>query len=92
MLWPIYTWQTQQHHWHCFDMAFGFRPPKVTQKILPVKPPKGHFFFAGRAFERVKWWKLPQLRKLYAYIVILILTNTANGFDGYGTLIINIEM
>lgn len=64
-------------------MAFGFRPPKTTQKVLPVKPPKGHFFFAGRAFERVKWWKLPQLRKLYAYIVILILTNTANGFDGY---------
>ncbi|OAL00064.1 general substrate transporter [Phaeosphaeriaceae sp. SRC1lsM3a] len=63
-------------------MAFGFRPPKTTQKVLPVKPPKGHFFFAGRAFERVKWWKLPQLRKLYAYIVILILTNTANGFDG----------
>jgi MFS family permease len=63
-------------------MALGFRPPKTTQKVLPVKPPKGHFFFAGRAFERVEWWKRPNLRKLYAYIVILILTNTANGFDG----------
>jgi MFS family permease len=63
-------------------MALGTRPPKTTQKVLPVKPPKGHFFFAGRAFERVKWWKLPNLRKLYAYIVVLILTNTANGFDG----------
>jgi hypothetical protein len=58
------------------------RPPKTTQKIIPVKPPKGHFFFAGRAFERVPWWKRPNLRKLYVYIVILILTNTANGFDG----------
>lgn len=58
------------------------RPPKSRQKITPVKPPKGHFFFAGRAFERVKWWKLPKLRLLYFYIVILILTNTANGFDG----------
>lgn len=58
------------------------RPPTSTQKIVPVKPPKGHFFFAGRAYERVKWWKLPKLRLLYFYIVILILTNTANGFDG----------
>jgi MFS family permease len=63
-------------------MVLGFRPPKTTQKVLPVKPPKGHFFFAGRAFERVKWWKLPNLRKLYMYIIVLILTNTANGFDG----------
>jgi hypothetical protein len=73
-------------------MAFGFRPPKTTQKVLPVKPPKGHFFFAGRAFERVKWWKQPQLRKLYAYIVILILTNTANGFDGYDNSRLESEM
>lgn len=58
------------------------RPPTSTQKIVPVKPPKGHFFFAGRAYERVKWWKLRNLRLLYFYIVILILTNTANGFDG----------
>lgn len=58
------------------------RPPTSTQKIVPVKPPKGHFFFAGRAYERVKWWKMPKLRLLYFYIVILILTNTANGFDG----------
>ncbi|KAF2032102.1 MFS general substrate transporter [Setomelanomma holmii] len=59
------------------------RPPKSTQKIIPVKPPKDHFFFAGRAFERVAWWKQPNLRLLYFYIVVLILTNTANGFDGW---------
>jgi hypothetical protein len=58
------------------------RPPKTTQTIVPIKPPKGHFLFAGRAFERVPWWKRPNLRRLYIYIVILILTNTANGFDG----------
>lgn len=58
------------------------RPPASTQKIVPVKPPKGHFFFAGQAYPRLKWWKLPKLRLLYFYIVILILTNTANGFDG----------
>ena len=66
---------------HLSIMAF-LRPPKTTQKIVPVKPPKGHFFFAGRVFERVPWWKRQNLRKLYIYIVILILTNTANGFDG----------
>ncbi|KAE8833543.1 hypothetical protein PTNB73_05070 [Pyrenophora teres f. teres] len=60
----------------------SLRPPKTTQKIVPVKPPKGHFFFAGRVFERLPWWKRPNLRKLYLYIVILIMTNTANGFDG----------
>ncbi|EDU43814.1 lactose permease [Pyrenophora tritici-repentis Pt-1C-BFP] len=60
----------------------SLRPPKTTQKIVPVKPPKGHFFFAGRIFERLPWWKRPNLRKLYLYIVILIMTNTANGFDG----------
>lgn len=63
-------------------MGFSLRPPKTTQKVVPVKPPKGHFFFAGRAFERLPWWKRPNLRRLYIYIVILILTNTANGFDG----------
>jgi hypothetical protein len=64
------------------NMAISFRPPKTTQKVVPVKPPKGHFFFAGRAYERVAWWSRPNLRRLYIYIVILILTNTANGFDG----------
>ena len=58
------------------------KPPTSTQKIVPLKPPSGHFFFAGRAYPRVKWWKAPNLRLLYFYIVILILTNTANGFDG----------
>jgi hypothetical protein len=65
-----------------FTMALGLRSRKSTQKVLPAKPPKGHFFFAGRAFPRVAWWQKPNLRKLYGYIVILILTNTANGFDG----------
>jgi MFS family permease len=59
-----------------------FRPPKTTQKHVPVKPPKGHFYFAGQTFPRVPWWRLKNLRRLYVFIVILILTNTANGFDG----------
>lgn len=63
-------------------MGFQFRPPKQDQRVLPVKPPKGHFFFAGREFQRVPWWKRRNMRTLYIYIVILILTNTANGFDG----------
>lgn len=57
-------------------------PPKRTQKVIPDKPAKGHFFFAGKEFARVPWWKRPNMRVLYFYIVILILTNTANGFDG----------
>lgn len=48
----------------------------------PEKPPKGHYFFAGRLFPRVPWWKRPNMRALYFFIVILIVTNTANGFDG----------
>ncbi|KAJ4138767.1 hypothetical protein NW768_002639 [Fusarium equiseti] len=58
------------------------RPPKRTQTVIPVKPTKGHFFFAGKEFQRLKWWKRRNMRTLYFYIVILILTNTANGFDG----------
>ncbi|KAL2070567.1 hypothetical protein VTL71DRAFT_13593 [Oculimacula yallundae] len=61
-----------------------FAPPKVSQDpaLIPVRPPSGHFFFAGRTFPRIKWWKERNLRTLYIYIVVLILTNTANGFDG----------
>lgn len=55
---------------------------KNAQKIVPERPPKGHFFFAGRTFPRVKWWKNSRLRTLYMYIIVLVLTNTANGFDG----------
>lgn len=58
------------------------RPPKRTQTVIPAKPAKGHFYFAGKEFGRVKWWKRRNMRTLYFYIVILILTNTANGFDG----------
>ncbi|CAJ0546942.1 Ff.00g015690.m01.CDS01 [Fusarium sp. VM40] len=57
-------------------------PPKRTQKVVPVKPAHGHFFFANKEFVRVPWWKRRNMRTLYLYIVILILTNTANGFDG----------
>jgi MFS family permease len=50
--------------------------------VLPVKPADGHFFFAHQEFKRVPWWKRKNMRTLYIYIVILIMTNTANGFDG----------
>ncbi|PGG99753.1 hypothetical protein AJ80_09297 [Polytolypa hystricis UAMH7299] len=56
--------------------------PRHRQAIKPVRPPKGHFTLAGRTFPRVAWWRSKNLRLLYFYIVILILTNTANGFDG----------
>lgn len=60
------------------------RPPKLrhSQALKPVKPPKGHFYFAGRTFPRLPWWKRKNMRTLYIYIVVLIATNTANGFDG----------
>ncbi|KAM0331083.1 hypothetical protein ACHAPQ_006187 [Fusarium lateritium] len=57
-------------------------PPKRTQKVVPIKPANGHFFFANKESARVPWWKRPNMRILYLYIIILILTNTANGFDG----------
>jgi hypothetical protein len=57
---------------HSFNMAQGYEA---------VKPPKGHFYLAGRLFPRVKWWKQRNMRVLYFYILILIATNTANGFD-----------
>lgn len=47
-----------------------------------AQPPKGQFILAGKTFPRVKWWRDPQMRLLYFYIFCLILTNTANGFDG----------
>lgn len=59
-----------------------FSPPKRLQSHVPVKPTKGHFPFAGREFPRVPWWQRKHLRTLYFYILILIITNTANGFDG----------
>ncbi|KAH8883237.1 putative hexose transporter [Thozetella sp. PMI_491] len=46
-----------------------------------VKPPKGQFYLAGRAFDRRVWYKDTNMRILYFYIAILIATNTANGFD-----------
>ncbi|KAH8669179.1 putative hexose transporter [Xylariales sp. PMI_506] len=46
-----------------------------------VKPPKGHFYLAGKTFARRTWYKDPNMRLLYFYIVVLIATNTANGFD-----------
>lgn len=49
------------------------------EALKPVRPPKGHFFFAGRTIPRIAWAKDKNLRRLYIYIVVLILTNTANG-------------
>ncbi|KAJ5462519.1 hypothetical protein N7475_007463 [Penicillium sp. IBT 31633x] len=53
----------------------------MSEAYETVKPSKGHFYLAGRQFPRVKWWKLRNMRVLYFYILILIATNTANGFD-----------
>jgi hypothetical protein len=55
---------------------------KPRGQSAPQKPPKGHFFFANQTFKRVAWWRNSRMRKLYFYVVILVLTNTANGFDG----------
>jgi len=46
------------------------------------KPSRGYFHLADKTFPRVKWWKDQNMRLLYFYILALILTNTANGFDG----------
>lgn len=55
---------------------------RQNEALKPIKPPKGHFYFADRTFPRITWYKDTNLRRLYMYIVVLILTNTANGFDG----------
>jgi hypothetical protein len=62
-------------------MGFRDHVPRVQQQeaLKPVRPPKGHYFFAGQTFPRITWYKDKNLRKLYFYIVVLILTNTANG-------------
>jgi MFS family permease len=52
------------------------------QELTPSVPPKGHFLFAGKPFRRIPFWKHKHMRHLYLYTIILILTNTANGFDG----------
>jgi hypothetical protein len=59
-----------------------FSPPPTTTNVKSAKPPKGYFFFAGRQWERIKWWKRTHLRHLYFYCVVLIMNNVANGFDG----------
>jgi hypothetical protein len=46
-----------------------------------MKPPPGHFYLAGRLFPRKKWWRDKNMRTLYFFILVLIFTNTANGFD-----------
>lgn len=63
-------------------MGLRWRPPKTTAGAVPKKPESGHFFFAGRQFKRLPWWRRRNMRTLYIYIILLILTNTANGFDG----------
>jgi hypothetical protein len=62
-------------------MGFKDHIPRVQQNeaLKPVPPPKGYFFFAGQTFARRTWYKDKNLRKLYFYILVLILTNTANG-------------
>jgi hypothetical protein len=62
-------------------MGFRDHIPRVQQNeaLKPVPPPKGHYFFAGQAFPRITWYKDKNIRKLYFYILVLILTNTANG-------------
>ncbi|KAJ5684913.1 hypothetical protein N7536_007532 [Penicillium majusculum] len=53
----------------------------MSEAYEAVNPPKGHLYLAGRLFPRVKWWKQRNMRVLYFYILVLIATNTANGFD-----------
>ncbi|PKS05183.1 hypothetical protein jhhlp_008551 [Lomentospora prolificans] len=42
----------------------------------------GHISFAGKESPHLPWWKMRNVRTLYVFIIMLILTNTANGFDG----------
>ena len=63
-------------------MGIHLVPHNENAVAAPQVPRKGHFFFAGREFPRAPWWKRPNMRSLYIFIVILIFTNTANGFDG----------
>ncbi|KAF4764571.1 hypothetical protein HAV15_000033 [Penicillium sp. str.  len=53
----------------------------MSEAYEAVKSPKGHLYLGGRLFPRVKWWKQRNMRVLYFYILVLIATNTANGFD-----------
>jgi hypothetical protein len=64
-------------------MGFRAHIPRVQQNeaLKPVPPPKGHYFFAGQTFPRITWYKDKNLRRLYFYILVLILTNTANGMQ-----------
>jgi hypothetical protein len=54
-----------------------------SNQLVPVAPKKGHFFFAGQEWPRVAWWRNGRLSRLYLYIVVLVLTNTANGFGTF---------
>lgn len=56
--------------------------PRHHQAFKPVVPLKGHFNFAGRSIPRVAWWTSKEMRRLYFYLFVMIITNTANGFDG----------
>lgn len=60
----------------------GIHVGAPTGVAAPEKPPKGYFFFANREFPRATWYKRRNMRRLYIFIVVLIATNTANGFDG----------
>ncbi|KAF2182032.1 hypothetical protein K469DRAFT_729146 [Zopfia rhizophila CBS 207.26] len=71
-----------QYYFLAPQTSLTYLPTIAEVYVVPVKPPKGHFKFAGRLFLRVPWWRMKNLRTLYFYIVVLIPTNTANGFDG----------
>lgn len=67
-----------------FQLQYSVIMPHFTKPrtlAVPVKTPQGHFFFAGHTIERVKWWSSGPMRKLYFLLVVMIMTNTANGFD-----------
>lgn len=74
----------QPHLGRIFTLNMGFfskvKPNSTSVRIQ--KPPKGKFFFAGRTWDRVKWYQSSRMRVLYFYCVVLILNNVANGFDG----------
>ncbi|PSN75129.1 MFS transporter [Corynespora cassiicola Philippines] len=42
----------------------------------------GHFRVAGREFQNVSWWSLPNLRATYFLLFFVILTSATNGYDG----------
>jgi hypothetical protein len=71
-------------HLTALNHGLSIESPQVSSESqLEARPPhKGHLVFAGQVFPRAKWYRRANLRKVYIYTIVLILTNTANGFDG----------